>query len=131
MSSMKDFDGFYLVPGKDETEVAFKFFRFTNSHEFGDKIDGTEIGDMYHVAFFRQTDKGVEFDDNFEAIFADPVVYANGLIGGNIFGTFLKKTEKSYEWWDDYLKSILGRVMVTKMKAYAEAIANSETKHVE
>lgn len=131
MSSMKDFDGFYLLPGRDETEAAFKFFKFKDSSELGNTIDGSDIGDMYHVAFFRKTDSGVEFDENFEAIFADPVVYANGLLGGNIFGTFLKKTENSDIWWNDYLKDVLGRVMITKMKAYAEAIANAETKIVE
>lgn len=126
MSSMKDFDGFYLLPSDDETEVEFRFFRFKDESELGDKIEGTDVGDMYHVAFFKRTEDGMEFDDHFEAIFADPLTYVKNLYGMELYGTFLKKREKSAEWWDDYLKSVMSRVMITKMKKYAEAIAEAE-----
>jgi len=127
VNSMKDFDGFYLIPGNNEREIEYRFFKFHDDKSLGDKVDGTDVGDMYHVAFFKQKKDGdVEFDDCFEAIFADPVVYSKNLYGMNIFGTFLKKRENSPEWWDDYLKSVLGRVMIEKMKFYAESIANSK-----
>lgn len=104
---MIDFDGFYLVP-TDEGEVEFKFFKATEGNDFGAKVDHTDIGDMYHVAFFRYKEGNLIFDECFDAIFADPVFYANGLIGGDIYATFMRKTTNSSEWWSDYLKHIGG-----------------------
>jgi hypothetical protein len=49
-------------------------------------------------------------NDTFEAIFADPVVYAEGLIGMDIYGTFVKKTEEAQKWFDEYLKLTSERV---------------------
>lgn len=125
-NTMADFDGFYLIPKDDGTEVEYRFFRFNDDVDMGKPVDGNDFGPMYHVAFFKRTDKGVEFDDVFEAIFADPITYARGLYGTNLHGTFLKKTENSSDWWDDYLKGVMGRVMIQKMKKYAEAIAEAK-----
>lgn len=126
MDSMKDYDGFYLLPGDDITEVEYRFFKFNDEKEMGEKIEGTAVGDKYHVAFFKNIDNELQFDDAFEAIFADPLVYAKNLYGINIFGVFVKKREKSSDWFDNYLKSVMSRVMILKMREYAQAIADAE-----
>lgn len=106
---MKDYDGFYLVPGA-EGSLDIKYFKYKDPKEFGEKKDHTDVGDMYHVAFFRKhDDEHLVFEEHFEAIFADPLVYVKGLSGGRIFGTFLRKSERSNEFWEDYLNDVRSR----------------------
>jgi hypothetical protein len=84
------------------------------------------MGDMYHVIFMRCGDDSLPvLDDHFEAIFANPETYVKGLLGAEIFGCFVKKTENSYKWVDDYLKRTLKRVTMIKMKNYAKSIAEN------
>lgn len=118
--NMKDFDGFYFLPGDNENEMQFAYFKVNEEHFSGKPVDGTEIGDMFHIAFFRQEEDGTPtFDEDFEAIFVDPTVYVEGLIGGNLYGCVFRKTEKSNTWWSEYLNrakshcaSITGNVVV-------------------
>lgn len=101
-----EYDGFYFLPGNDDNELNFSFFKFTEKKYCGKPVDSTSIGDMYYVAFFRRDDAGLPvFDESFEAIFADPTVYVNGLIGSDLYGCVLRKTDKSKKWWNDYLTS--------------------------
>ena len=99
-----EFDGFYFLPGDDENQMAFSFFTVKENHPTGKKVNNTSIGDMYHIAFFRENEKGhPEFDDEFEAIFADPTAYIANLIGINLYGCIFRKTENSGKWWNEYL----------------------------
>lgn len=96
-----NFDGFHLTPSENEDEFRFDFFEFTE--DMGELIEGTKLGHMYHVILFKTEDDSVKIDDTFEAIFADPVVYAKSLPESNIFGTFVKKREKTQAWVDIFL----------------------------
>lgn len=101
-------DGFFLLPGDDGEEhysVKLKYFNFPTKFKKGKKIDGSKMGDMYHVALF-ETEDGLlpELTDQYEAIFADPEVYIKALVGLNIFGCFVKKTENSSKWFKNYIK---------------------------
>ena len=79
------------------------------------------------MAFFKRGEDGhPEFDDTFEAIFADPAVYVKGLIGANVYGCVLRKTEKSQKWFDEYLNRAKSSVMMLKVKGILTSIA--ETK---
>ena len=118
------FDGFYLMPGDEEGSLSLSYFDFKDEFDKGKKVGGTDVGDMYHVIFFKQGgDSLPELDDHFEAIFGDPETYIRGLIGANIYGCFVRKTENSFKWVDDYLKSTLSRVTLLKLKNYAKEIA--------
>lgn len=126
MPDAKDFDGFYILPHKQDDGLRLSFFDFNDDFEKGKKVDGTSLGDMYHVVFLKQGEDGnPEFDDHFEAIFADPEVYVKGLLGANVYGCMVRKTENSYKWVEEYLKKLLGRVMINKMKNYAGSIAEN------
>ena len=117
MPDAKDFDGFYILPHKQDDGLRLSFFDFNDDFEKGKRVDGTSLGDMYHVVFLKQGEDGnPEFDDHFEAIFADPEVYVKGLLGANVYGCMVRKTENSYKWVEEYLKKLLGRVMINKMK---------------
>jgi hypothetical protein len=126
MPDAKDFDGFYILPHKQDDGLRLSFFDFNDDFEKGKRVDGTSLGDMYHVVFLKQGEDGnPEFDDHFEAIFADPEVYVKGLLGANVYGCMVRKTENSYKWVEEYLKKLLGRVMINKMKNYAGSIAEN------
>jgi hypothetical protein len=126
MSDMEEFDGFYVVPkeGKEADNMELRFFAFKDDKSLGKPIDNTELGYMYHVAFFkeREEDGEIVLNDCFEAIFADPVTYARGLLGSKLFGTFIRKTEKSSDWFDDYLKNVVSSV---KLASMAKSISES------
>ncbi len=126
MPDAKDFDGFYILPHKDDDGLRLSFFVFNYDFEKWKKIDHTSLGDMYHVVFLTQGEDGSpELDDHFEAIFADPEVYVKGLLGANVYGCMVRKTENSWKWIEEYLKKLLGRVMINKMKNYAGSIAKN------
>jgi hypothetical protein len=120
----KNYDGFYILPGDDDDGIKMSYFDFKDEFEKGEKIGGNALGDMYHVVFFKVGEDNLPIlDDHFEGIFAEPETYVKGLLGADIFGCFVKKTENSWQWVDDYLKNTLSRVTLLKLKKYANSIA--------
>jgi len=124
----RDYDGIYFLPGDDDSELVISYWNFKDKELAEAKPVGTtSIGNMYHVAFFKRNEKGdPAFDDSFEAIFADPTIYINNLAGAGVYGCVVKKTEKSSEWFDDYLKRTLGHVKIRELIGSLKSIL--ETK---
>jgi hypothetical protein len=123
-----EYDGIYFLPGESDEELIISCWEFKSDTEYSDAkpIEGNQIGNMYHIAFFRKDEEGNPvFDDHYEAILGDPEAYIKNLTGAGLYGCVLKKTEKSGKWFDDYLKRALNYVTVKKLKAYAESIANT------
>jgi hypothetical protein len=120
-----EYDGIWFLPLNDNSkDLVIQYFSFKDEFENTSKLDASPIGDTYYVSFFKRLDNNQpEFDDAFEAIFADPEVYIKNLAGAKLYGCIVRKTEKSGEWFEDYLKDIFGHVMIDKMKAYANSIA--------
>jgi len=54
MPDAKDFDGFYILPHREDDGLRLSYFDFNDDFEKGKKIDHTSIGDMYHVVFLTQ-----------------------------------------------------------------------------
>jgi hypothetical protein len=124
--SEKTWDGFYFTPGENDNEINLSFWTLIDEYSNGSPIDGTKIGDMYHVALFKKGQNGSpEFDGSFDAIFADPQVWVEGLIGAEIYGCICRKTDKSVKWFEDYLTNTLRRLMIKKLSNLASAIANN------
>lgn len=106
---MEEYDGFLFLPSEDEDEetdaLDFRFIKY--KQDMGAPVDGTEVGPKYHVAFFKRDDEGMlHFDESFEAIFSDPMVYAKGFVGQNVFGTIVKKMEKTDDWFKQYIADL-------------------------
>jgi len=121
MKYPKDYDGFYFLPPENDDEVGFiyHFFHLQDELSDGKPVENTEVGDKFHVAFFKRDENdNPVFDDSFEAIFADPVEYTKNLIGTEIYGCFCRKTDKSEKWFENYLFS------TTKAKHKIEEILN-------
>jgi hypothetical protein len=127
----KKFDGFYFLPPDNDNEEGFIFHFFNLGKELsgGKPIDNSELGDMFHVAFFTRNVEGKpEFDDSFEAIFIDPLTYVSKtLMGSEIYGCFCRKTDKSEKWFQDYLTRVVRPVTMSKMIDALKSIAESKS----
>ena len=120
-ASSECFDGFYFLPTKSDNEMHLAFFKLKDEN-LGVPVKTNSIGDMFHVAFFRKGDDGLpQFDEEFEAVFSDPKVYVRNLLGANIYGTFLRKTEKSGEFWKEYLDDAKSKCKLSKVKTFVES----------
>jgi len=108
-TEMDEYDGFLFLPSDDEDAdtdaLEFRFIKY--KQDFGVAVEGSDIGEKYHVVFFTRDDEGhFIFDEAFEAIFSDPMTYAKGFVGHNVFGTIAKKKERTTEWFKEYLTDI-------------------------
>ena len=114
------YDGFYFIPDYEDYEGNMKlaFFSFKDEMKDAKPIETSPMGDKFHLAFFSSDEEGAPtFQDSFEAILADPIVYIENMVGTGMSGCILRKTEKSDEWWTDYLDYVTGGVFKEKVKA--------------
>lgn len=106
-----EYDGFHFLPHpENEGEFFFQFFSLKKTDgttEGTSPIGSTEVGDLYNVLLMKNTEDELILDDVFQAIFADPTVYAEGLIGSNLYGTFVRNTDHAKEWWNNYVTTTI------------------------
>ena len=116
MSNEETFDGFWFLPC-DINGLNLSFFTFKEEYSGGTTIDNSSNGDMYHLAFFKENEAGMpEFNDSFEAILGDPQNYVKNLTGTGLYGCVVRKTTKSGKWFEDYLTSVTGSVIIDDLK---------------
>jgi hypothetical protein len=117
MSNEETFDGFWFLPN-DEEGLRLSYFTFGEEFGGGTPVGGNQLGDTYHLAFFKENEEGMpEFDDAFEAILGDPQTYIKNLVGAGLYGCVVRKTTKSGKWFEDYLTSVVGSVIVKRLKS--------------
>jgi hypothetical protein len=61
----------------------------------GTKLNGTSMGDCYHIILFKEGDNGPIELDKFEGILGAPVEYMYTLITSHWYGVICKKTTTS------------------------------------
>ena len=111
-----EFDGIYFLPGEEDNELVLSFFDFKKDMAGGKPIKLSEIGHMYHIAFFKRDENNRPvFDDTFEAILADPATWITSLAGTGVYGCVIRKTDKSDAWFEEYLKKTMGHVKIREM----------------
>lgn len=104
MLTKNEYDGFYFLPGDEEGDLNLTFFKFNGDIDYGKPIESSDLGDKFHIAFFRRdSNNHPVFDEQFEAILVDPATYVRNFIDSNIYGCILRKTENSQTWWEEYL----------------------------
>lgn len=104
MPAKDEYDGFYFLPGDNEGDLTLAFFKFNGDTDYGKPVESSDLGDKFHIAFFKRNEDGNPvFDDHFEAIFVDPIVYIKNFVDTNLYGCVLRKTENSQKWWEEYL----------------------------
>ena len=117
MSNEETFDGFWFLPCEEEG-LNLSFFSFKDEYGGGTPIGGNQLGDNYHLAFFKENEEGLpEFDDAFEAILGDPESYIKNLVGAGLYGCVVRKTTKTGKWFDNYLTSVVDSVIVDNVKS--------------
>jgi len=111
-----EYDGFHMLPVPEEAGVVqFHYFQIEeNGLQKDETIGKSNIGEAYKVMLLRHDENGVHIDDVFEAVFADPLVYAKGLVGMNIFGTFVKKTKNGESWFEKFLNGTILNLLTMK-----------------
>ena len=122
-------DGIYFLPGDEDDELLISHWEFKPDSEYhgGTPLDGSEIGNCYHIAFFRKDEEGNPvFDEHFEAIFGDPDAYIRSLTGCGLYGCMVKKTDKSPKWFEEYLYRTVGRDMIDKMTSALNSLVESK-----
>jgi hypothetical protein len=90
------YDCLYFLPKEESMHVEAALYK-----EPGEKIGGSDIGDLYHVLLFREGMEGFEEVDKFEAIFGCPLEYMSNLIPSGWYGVFARKTTTSDEFFDE------------------------------
>lgn len=127
MESNEEYDGFYFLPGDDDTELNIAYFNFEGEDK-GEFTKESELGHTYHIAFFRKNSSGKPvYDEDFEAILLHPETYVKGLIGGNIFGVLMKKTTTTTEWFKDYLNTIRKKLIISDIVDNLKEIRDART----
>lgn len=103
----EDFDSFMFLPTEDEDNTHFQASHYKDP---GTKLDGSEIGDCYHIILFKEDEEGsVIHLDKFEAILMAPLEYISRLLPDDWFGIICRKTTTSKEFVDktfDNLKEV-------------------------
>ena len=104
MPAKDEYDGFYFLPGDEDGDLTLAFFKFNEGQDYGKPVESSDLGDKFHIAFFKRNEDGNPvFDEQFEAIFVDPATYVKNFIDSNLYGCILRKTENSQKWWEEYL----------------------------
>lgn len=122
MSDSEKYDGFTIVPDEEDFENSqIIFFNLDDESKEGTPVDNSPMGDMYHVVLFKaQTEtEDFKFDETFEAIFVDPLVYAKRLLP-NFYSMFVRKTDRSGPWFEDYMKKLLEALLLINLQQHKE-----------
>jgi len=101
-----NYDCFFFLPTDEEGQI---HFQGSNYIDPGTKLDGSEMGDCYHVILFKESDEGeVMHLDKFDAILTAPLEYISRLIPDDWYGVVAKKTTTSHILMDDTFDKIKG-----------------------
>jgi len=130
LDKSEKYDGFTIIPIDVDGGIQTVFFQLSDESKEGAPIENSELGDKYHVVLFKYNyETGVlDFNDTFEAIFIDPLYYAKRLLP-YFFATFIRKTDKSVSWFDDYILEVYQKVIIKKIEDYKQMLESiAETK---
>ena len=128
MSIPDTYDGIYFVPvDGDDDLLCVKYWDFTDEYANGKPIDGNSKGDKYHIALFTKgEDDNPVFNDAFEAILFHPPTYIKQLEGTGIYGTIVRKTDKSEIWFEKYLIEKTGRDILHKLNNLLKKVTGDD-----
>jgi hypothetical protein len=88
----EDYDSFTFLPAEEDNQLHFQCFSYKDP---GIKLDGSELGDCYHIILFKEGEESLIHLDKFEAILLDPLEYISQLIPSGWFGIVCRKTTTS------------------------------------
>lgn len=86
------FDVMFFLPGEKQETIHLEQQVYKKP---GKKLDGSVLGDAYHIVLFKIRESEMVDLDNFDAILIDPFTYISQLIPQNWYGLVAKKTTTS------------------------------------
>lgn len=93
-----DYDSYFFLPTDEEDTTHFQASQYSNP---GTKLDGSSMGDCYHIILFKEDEEGTVIHlDRFEAILMAPLEYISRLLPDDWFGVICRKTTTSKELVD-------------------------------
>jgi hypothetical protein len=100
----KDFDGLNFYRNEDGLHEVTGF----EYRKDGEKIGGTEMGDLYHIIIFQE--EPPKMPELFEAILVSPLHYVSRMMEDGFLGTVSKVTTTSHEVAETMFEAISLRV---------------------
>jgi len=92
----EDYDTYLFLPGEQENNVHVQGSMYKDP---GTKLDGSMLGDCYHIILFKEDDDGSVINlDLFEAILSSPLEYISMLMPNDWYGIICKKTTTSHPY---------------------------------
>jgi len=92
-------DTYTFFPSEVDGQIHFKGSNYAVP---GTKLDGSEMGDCYHIILFKESEEETVIHlDRFEAILIDPLEYMSRLLLDGWFGVICKKTTTSHEYIEE------------------------------
>jgi len=89
----QNYDTILFLPGEKDNEIRVEGSVYKDP---GQKLDGSESGDCYHIILFKLEEEGNPIHlDKFEAILLAPLEYIARLIPDEWYGVVSKKTTTS------------------------------------
>lgn len=93
---IKDFDTIFFVPNPESDNDNEVQIEVANYKEVGEKIGGSELGDLYDIIVFRLDEECNVTDlDKFEGILIEPREYVSRMIKEDWYGMVSRKTTTS------------------------------------
>ncbi len=121
------YDGFYFsfidFEEGEERKDPLSFFKIASDKTLSNEPSVKHsVGDTFLMAFLKFDDNAIPvFEETVEAILADPVVYAQNLIGSGLFGCIVRKTPRGKAWFDEhYVKNAYKVIEMAKNRLKTE-----------
>ena len=100
----KDFDGLNFYRNEDGLHEVSGF----EYKKTGEKIGGTEMGDLYHIIIFQE--EPPKLPELFEAILISPLHYVSRMMEDGFLGIVSKVTTTSHDVAESMFKAMTLRV---------------------
>ena len=100
LREIKEYDTIFFVPHpEDDNQVKLEVAQYKKA---GEKLDGSEMGDMFDIILFRLNGECDITDlDRFEGILVEPKTYVSRMVKDDWYGMVARKTTTSKTMADD------------------------------
>jgi len=94
-----NYDTIFFVPHpEDENQVKIDIATYKDP---GEKLNGSEMGDMFDIILFRMDEDDVTDLDRFDGILVEPRTYISRMIKDDWYGMVTRKTTTSDKMADE------------------------------
>jgi hypothetical protein len=99
LREINEYDTIFFVPhpeNENQVKIDVALYR-----EKAEKLNGSEMGDMFDIILFRMDEEDVTDLDRFEGILVEPRTYISRMIKDDWYGMITRKTTTSHQLADE------------------------------